>query len=410
MDCMKSITKLKTSKKNKGITLIALVITIIILLILAGVAIATITGENGLLTKADISKQETTKQEAKEKVGVEVLGSYGNNGKLDLEELNNNLSKNVQGLTYQGKTLTEANKIETLPAIVVVNGYNVKIHENGNIELDVDERWEKVTGENKEYIDKDEEKAIIPVDFAIVPGLDDISEGLVISDIANDTANQGNQFVWIPVADETAYERNKTYVDTNASMTAYDDTGYLPVGITNEEQQVRSAKGFYISRYEAGKEGTNTLVSKKGANIWIEISQENAKITAKTMFTKNTHVKSALISGIQWDMVMKFISSKPRTDGTNNPYDVTVFDSRRHIGNTVVEAGNNEADKVCNIYDLEGNAWEYIAEKNTYYTGVPFVPRSGSYTEFHTRPVSERFLSNGSAYGDGSFRLMLYVI
>ena len=107
---------------------------------------------------------------------------------------------------------------------------------------------------------------------------------------------------------------------------------------------------------------------------------------------------------------MKFISSKPRTDGTNNPYDVTVFDSRRYIGNTVVEAGNNEADKVCNIYDLEGNAWEYIAEKNTYYTTIPFVPRSGSYSEFHTRPASERFLSNGSAYGDGSFRLVLYVI
>ncbi|MCI8636478.1 MAG: hypothetical protein HFJ36_01210, partial [Clostridia bacterium] len=327
----------------------------------------------------------------------------------------NELKENLK----QTEGVTGADSITSLPAKVTVDGYEVNIDESGKVIVKGDTPTppvnnvavpgEIVTGdENKTYTKNG--TAVIPVGFAIVPGLDDISEGLVISDIANDTANQGNQFVWIPVADETAYERNKTYVDTNASMTAYDDTGYLPVGITNEEQQVRSAKGFYISRYEAGKEGTNTLVSKKGANIWIEISQENAKITAKTMFTKNTHVKSALISGIQWDMVMKFISSKPRTDGTNNPYDVTVFDSRRHIGNTVVEAGNNEADKVCNIYDLEGNAWEYIAEKNTYYTGVPFVPRSGSYTEFHTRPVSERFLSNGSAYGDGSFRLMLYVI
>ena len=45
--------KLKEQLKiNKGITLIALVITIIVLLILAGVTIATLTGDNGILTKA----------------------------------------------------------------------------------------------------------------------------------------------------------------------------------------------------------------------------------------------------------------------------------------------------------------------------------------------------------------------
>ncbi len=60
-------------KKTNGITLIALVITIIVLLILAGVTIATLTGENGILTKANTAKQETTKQSAKEKVQVEVL-------------------------------------------------------------------------------------------------------------------------------------------------------------------------------------------------------------------------------------------------------------------------------------------------------------------------------------------------
>ena len=60
-------------KNEKGITLIALVITIIILLILAGISIATLTGENGILNKSDIAKQETTKQGAKEKVQVEVL-------------------------------------------------------------------------------------------------------------------------------------------------------------------------------------------------------------------------------------------------------------------------------------------------------------------------------------------------
>ena len=53
--------RLKIGKNaNKGITLIALVITIIVLLILAAVSIATLTGENGILTQAENSKTKTT--------------------------------------------------------------------------------------------------------------------------------------------------------------------------------------------------------------------------------------------------------------------------------------------------------------------------------------------------------------
>lgn len=59
-------------KNQKGITLIALVITIIVLLILAGVSIAMLTGENGLLTKAGNAKTETTQKEAEEVVKIAV--------------------------------------------------------------------------------------------------------------------------------------------------------------------------------------------------------------------------------------------------------------------------------------------------------------------------------------------------
>ncbi len=192
------------------------------------------------------------------------------------------------------------------------------------------------------------------------------------------------------------------------SSKAYNDTDYLPDGITDEETAVRNAKGFYISRYEAGKEGTDRLVSKKGANVWVDILQETTKSTAKTMFKSNTHVKSGLISGIQWDMTMAFISSKPRVDGTNKTYDVTKTDSSRHVGGSrVTIAGNNEADKVCNIYDLEGNAYEYVAEKNTYDTSLPFVVRGGGYSTSNS--ASNRSRYNGSASSSGSFRLALYV-
>ena len=58
---------MKKLKKNKGITLIALVITIIILLILAGVTIATLTEDNGILTRAQDAKAKTEEATLEEK-------------------------------------------------------------------------------------------------------------------------------------------------------------------------------------------------------------------------------------------------------------------------------------------------------------------------------------------------------
>ena len=69
---MKKLEGRKISKE-KGITLIALVITIIVLLILAGVSIAMLTGPNGLLTQAEEARTETAIAGAREKVQLEVF-------------------------------------------------------------------------------------------------------------------------------------------------------------------------------------------------------------------------------------------------------------------------------------------------------------------------------------------------
>ena len=106
-------------------------------------------------------------------------------------------------------------------------------------------------------------------------------------------------------------------------------------------------------------------------------------------------------------MTMAFISSKPRLDGTNKTYDVTKSDSSRHVGSNVTIAGNNEADKVCNIYDLEGSACEYVAEKSTYSTFSPFVVRGGYC--YRSISASNRSSSSGSANSYNSFRFALYV-
>ena len=121
--------------KQKGITLIALVVTIIVLLILAGISIATLTGENGLITKTNTAKEKTKQAEAEERVKIEVLGSYGTDGKIDIDLLNNNLKAHITGLTYNRNKLSESNKIERLPATVVVDGYEIEIAENGRVTL-----------------------------------------------------------------------------------------------------------------------------------------------------------------------------------------------------------------------------------------------------------------------------------
>ena len=116
------------------------------------------------------------------------------------------------------------------------------------------------------------------------------------------------------------------------------------------------------------------------------------------------YVKSAMCSGIQWDMVMKFVDGKK--DGNGNTYNVKKTASARHTGN-VAEAGNNFADKVQNIYDLEGNCWEYVAEKNN--TGRPFVCRGGYCHTASNDRASIRTIYYDNTDIFGTFRSVLYI-
>ncbi len=130
-------------KENKGITLIALVITIIVLLILAGVTIITLTGQNGILTKTNQAKKETTRATAEEKVNIAVLGSYGKDGRLNYQELQNNLNE-VEGIDKQ--TIPNPITAESFPFTVTVDGVEVKITADGEVSLALAfnaEEWDK---------------------------------------------------------------------------------------------------------------------------------------------------------------------------------------------------------------------------------------------------------------------------
>ena len=106
-------------------------------------------------------------------------------------------------------------------------------------------------------------------------------------------------------------------------------------------------------------------------------------------------------------MVMKFVDGKK--DGNNKNYDVRTYNEARHKGDNVgvEKTGNNISDKVQNIYDLEGNCYEYVAEKNN--TSIPFVSRGGGYHNLSYYRASERYSFNGDANSNRAFRSALYI-
>ena len=113
-------------KERNGITLIALVITIIVLLILAGVSIAMLTGQNGILTQANNAKNETELASAKEKVELAVIGaiSQTRDGTLTVGNLRTELAN--YGGTIEG---------EAFPVTATVDGKSFTVDVNGNVEL-----------------------------------------------------------------------------------------------------------------------------------------------------------------------------------------------------------------------------------------------------------------------------------
>ena len=127
--------------KNRGITLIALVITIIVLLILAGVSIATLTGQNGILTNATKAKEETEKAEIIERAQLDILKEQAK----DNEELTK--SKFIEILNkYFEEVPTAENLPDDLTKLTLktkkeYGSYNIKISDiyNGNFTKTIEE-------------------------------------------------------------------------------------------------------------------------------------------------------------------------------------------------------------------------------------------------------------------------------
>ena len=121
--------KFRYARGKNGITLIALVITIIVLLILAGVTIAALAGDNGILSRATQASEKTEEAEAKEQVQLAVMGSIGKEATIENNDLKENLNQ-IENISGVPGTITDAD----YPLTVTVDGkYSYVINKDGSI-------------------------------------------------------------------------------------------------------------------------------------------------------------------------------------------------------------------------------------------------------------------------------------
>ena len=178
-------TKVKTKLKSNqnGITLIALVITIIVLLILAGVAISMLSGENGILRQAAKAKTETDVAKLSESIKLAATTAITDvEHKLTEEEFKIELEEDGYTIDEDG-TVTE-------------NNIKYAVTSNGAVKATIGElkKEESIVFADTKLVDVNNEKIVVPVGFKIKsdsPTL--IKDGVVV------VAPDGSEFVWVPV-------------------------------------------------------------------------------------------------------------------------------------------------------------------------------------------------------------------
>ncbi len=405
----------KERKLQKGITLIALVITIIVLLILAGVSTATLTGDNGILTKAQTAKEETQKASEEEQI-----------------------------------------KLAAMNAAMNTERYNYKV-EDGTVPIPAGFAPTQIEGQNsiKDGVVVVDEKGN---EFVWIPCIatDNEQESTEVTTEEYINYNQKRNPNWA----KDSYEKtNATWTDTQTSETA------IP--------SIQKYKGFYVGRYEAGipkeadfypneennykyytgtagedgitKDTTKYVpVSQKNYPAWSFITQSHAKTVSENMI-KNNDIQSYLIDSKAWDTICRVIEQKTDKSITsssswgnyvdnqtmqnkqlyslyaihtnNKNYSpvpsenyvkgyVTVKPEGGQNGKVVeLSTGSSEEFKAYNIYDFAGNMWEMTTE---ICSDSSFTIRGIGFHNAGTGGVTKT-VSMGGTYCYEGFRVVLYL-
>ena len=445
-------------KKNNGVTLIVLAVTIVILTILSGVAINQALGDGGL-----INKTKDEKNTSRIKLINEAIQSYNLENKLgptaeDIAEVllrKNLINEDEKAEIDQTDRLTIGNE-----TILVKKRTNVdeKAKYNSTIDGRSPHSYNPIIPEGYTPIDAGEASW---GDGTTNPARNSVDHGLVIKDDA------GNEWVWIPVeasvlsgmyetsndgialsgdvgvttkmytnsvtigrtgdtttisrstpnttgyrepdlvvgSGGTSYDKNESYYKT---ILGYDTPKAMAEAFTTDyANMINSLKkygGFYIGRYELSNEGVQkgkaTLTNTNWYNLYKKCTTLNA----------SEKVESRMIWGIQWDLTCDFISKKGEqksiTNSTawgnynNSTGNAAVMDGGTKKYGSKQVTGYSEYWKANNIYDLTGNCYEWTQEAgSTYYR----ANRGGGYgSNGSSNPASSRYndymVSNNYSY------------
>ena len=434
----------KKMKREKGITLIALVITIIVLLILAAVSIATLTGENGILTKVSDAEEETrgaSVQEARDlwKINQEADRQTASTTAQTLEELINDLV-NQKLLTEDEKDQILGNESKGIEATgeVTIGSRTIvfgTVEPTPTVTEAIKKGTELSTTDNITVIDEYGNSITVPAGFKIVCDqttnyASTVDKGIVVEDV-----NNGNQFVWIPVGtvytnvEKTEYktiELNRYTFNTttgepmpkgdaaiNSNCQELSTSSYgnaTAKNISKFKESVENRNGYYIGRYEArtatarsAKTNPLTPMTSKGTDyVYNYVTQLQAAERCETMYGEDKPFTSDLINSYAWDTAIVFEQAfDDRTDKTK-PY------SRQDSLNTgsLAETGTT-IDKICNIYDMASNCLEWTTE--SYDSSQPCVGRGGNRTSSNYYTSARYPNKTSNANSDYSFRPVLYV-
>ncbi len=377
----------KYENKTLGITLVALVITIVILLILTGISISTLTN-TGIFQKAKDAKGASENAEKEQK---QTLNEYEKElNKYTAQKLTNDKVNKVLSET-ENTILKDVNEnIFTLPA-----GFKVVVNDDtGNVKT--------------------------------------VDKGIVIED-ATDATTKGNQFVFVPVG--SIKKADGTTVEINLDRYTFDENGIEKVqnenlvenffsetlskgntvakSISDFKSSVTTHGGYYIGRYEArtatarNDEGNAlTQITEKGTDqVYNYVTQKQAAEQAQEMYTSNNFT-SDLMNSYAWDTATLFLQNC----GNNQKY------SRHDRGEntSLLTTGTNalteikKIDKQCNVYDMAGNLREWTTETSNFYDN-PCVLRGGCYGTVNGCTGGRYYNSTFASYNNYGFRPLLYI-
>ena len=420
--------------KNKGVTLIALAVTIVVMLILAGVTISVLNGENGIVKQAQKAKEESKIKELKEKVRIDIAGKRVEN--ID-EELRVSVLKEILDKYFDNVPVETQITSETeLKAKEEYGKYEMKISD-----IDVGE----ITYETSYTIFKDVngEQVPIPEGYIVSENSDEniVNKGLVISD------SRGNEYVWISCTVDSSsnklqYKRTEWGVEkdgTDNSRAIKDELTLKDIDVTysktdtdngiNEEiskeivaqinaekESIKKYGGYYIGRYEVGKDN-KTAVIKAEQEPYVNIKWSKAYELAKGI-GGGEGATTYLCSSYSWDTAINFIQN---TTGKNYATSIIGFngnwksqevkDSSGKVikpVNTAQRLNTGLTTALCNIYDMGGNVGEFTTELNPG-TSATVVLRGGYYYNLYA-PAGYRWDdTSGNAVSYYGFRATLFL-